>query len=102
MNAQLKITKNACYLNVQVEQPDPEIFRFGRSNSHQERNKNKKLGKWSFAELRQIIEYKAATIAKNVVAILLAPVPDVGSRRRKTAMVGPSSAKAAASRSTRI
>ena len=26
MNAQLKITKNACYLNVQVEQPDPEII----------------------------------------------------------------------------
>jgi putative transposase len=24
MNAQLKIAKNACYLNVQVEQPDPE------------------------------------------------------------------------------
>jgi len=24
MNAQLKITKNACYLNVQVEQADPE------------------------------------------------------------------------------
>ena len=26
MNAQLKITKNACYLNVQLEQPDPEII----------------------------------------------------------------------------
>jgi predicted transposase len=26
MNAQLKITKNACYLNVQVEQPDPETI----------------------------------------------------------------------------
>jgi len=26
MNAQLKIDKNACYLNVQVEQPDPELI----------------------------------------------------------------------------
>jgi len=26
MNAQLKIAKNACYLNVQVEQPDPETI----------------------------------------------------------------------------
>jgi len=25
-NAQLKITKNACYLNVQVEQSDPETI----------------------------------------------------------------------------
>ena len=31
--------------------------------------KNKKLGKWSFAELRSIIEYKAAAIGKKVVAI---------------------------------
>jgi IS605 OrfB family transposase len=31
--------------------------------------KNKKLGKWSFAELRSIIEYKATTIGKKVAAI---------------------------------
>ncbi|MCX6669932.1 MAG: RNA-guided endonuclease TnpB family protein [Methanothrix sp.] len=31
--------------------------------------KNKKLGKWSFAELRSIVEYKAAAIGKRVVAI---------------------------------
>ena len=31
--------------------------------------KNKKLGKWSFAELRSIVEYKAAAIGKKVVAI---------------------------------
>jgi IS605 OrfB family transposase len=153
MNAQLKITKNACYLNVQVEQPDPEIVegdkrigadlginniavcsdntfwqsgpvkaikgkyqylrsklqskgtrsakrklqtlsgrerRFQKDVNHQIANwivskpfdvialedlthvrngtKNRKLGKWSFAELRQIIEYKAAAIGKNVVA----------------------------------
>jgi IS605 OrfB family transposase len=32
-------------------------------------NKNKKLGKWSFAELRSIIEYKAIAIGKKVIAI---------------------------------
>ena len=31
--------------------------------------KNKKLGKWSFAELRSIIEYKAAAIGKKVMVI---------------------------------
>jgi len=154
MNAQLKITKNACYLNVQVEQPDPEPIagdkrigvdlginniavcsdntfwqsgpvkavkgkyqylrskiqsigtrsakrklqiisgrerRFQKDTNHQIANwilskpydtialedlthirngkKNKKLGKWSFAELRNIIEYKATTIGKKVAAI---------------------------------
>ena len=154
MNAQLKIAKNACYLNVQVEQPDPEPItgdkrigvdlginnmavcsdntfwesgpvkavkgkyqylrsklqsigtrsakrklcelsgrerRFQRDVNHNIANwivskpydvialedltnirngkKNKKLGKWSFAELRSIIEYKAAAIGKKVVAI---------------------------------
>ena len=154
MNAQLKIAKNACYLNVQVEQPDPEQIkgdkrvgvdlginniavcsdntfwqsshfkvvkgkyqylrskiqskgtrsakrklqtlsgrerRFQKDVNHQIANwivskqfdvialedlthirngtKNKKLGKWSFAELRQIIEYKAIAIGKKVVAI---------------------------------
>ena len=153
-NAQLKIAKNACYLNVQVEQPDPEQIvgdkrigvdlginniavcsdntfsesgpvkavkgkyqylrsrlqsigtrsakrklcklsgrerRFQRDLNHSIANwivskpydiialedltnirngkKNKKLGKWSFAELRSIIEYKAAAIGKKVVAI---------------------------------
>jgi len=153
-NAQLKIAKNACYLNIQVEQPDPEITtgnnrlgvdlginniavcsdntfwksghvkaikgkyqylrsklqslgtrsakrklqrlsgrerRFQRDTNHQianwivskpydvivledltgirNGNKNKKLGKWSFAELRSIVEYKAAAIGKKVVAI---------------------------------
>jgi IS605 OrfB family transposase len=154
MNAQLKIAKNACYLNVQVEKPDPETItgdkrigvdlginniavcsdntfwqsghvkavkgkyqylrskiqsigtrsakrklqtlsgrerRFQKDVNHQIANwivskqfdlialedlthirkgiKNKKLGKWSFAELRQIIEYKATAIGKKVVAI---------------------------------
>jgi IS605 OrfB family transposase len=154
MNAQLKIAKNACYLNVQVEQSDPEPItgdkrigvdlginniavcsdntfwqsgpvkavkgkyqylrsklqskgtrsakrklqelsgrerRFQRDVNHNIANwivskpydlialedltnirngkKNKKLGKWSFAQLRSIIEYKAATIGKKVVAI---------------------------------
>lgn len=154
MNAQLKITKNACYLNVQVEQPDPETVvgdkrlgvdfginniavcsdntfwqsgpvkavkgkyqylrsrlqskgtrsakrklqelsgrerRFQKDMNHQIANwilskpydiialedlthirngkKNKKLGRWSFAELRSIVEYKATTIGKKVVAI---------------------------------
>jgi IS605 OrfB family transposase len=153
-NAQLKVTKNACYLNVQVERPDPEQMvgdkrigvdlginniavcsdntfwesgpvravkgkyqylrsrfqsigtrsakrklcklsgrerRFQRDVNHNIANwivskpydvialedltnirndkKNKKLGKWSFAELRRIIEYKAATIGKKVVAV---------------------------------
>jgi len=31
--------------------------------------KNKKLGKWSFSELRGFVEYKAAAIGKKVVAI---------------------------------
>jgi putative transposase len=149
MNAQLKIARNACYLNVQVAQPDPEPIqgdrrlgvdlginniavrndntfwksgpvkavkgkyqylrsklqsigtrsakrklcklsgrerRFQRDINHQIANwivskpydvialedltnirngkKNKKLGKWSFAELRSIIEYKAVSIGK--------------------------------------
>jgi IS605 OrfB family transposase len=153
-NAQLKITKNACYLNVQVEQPDPEPAqgdrrlgidlginniavcsdntfwksgpvkavkgkyqylksklqsigtrsakrklqalsgrerRFQRDVNHQIANwivskpydvialedltnirtgkKNKKLGKWSFAELRSMVEYKAVAIGKKVTAI---------------------------------
>ena len=154
MNAQLKITKNACYLNVQVEQFNPEPItgdkrigvdlginniaicsdntfwkfgpvkavkgkyqylrsklqskgtrsakrklcqlsgrerRFQRDVNHTIANwivskpydlivlddltnigndrKNKKLGKWSFAELRSIIEYKAAAIGKKVMII---------------------------------
>ena len=154
MNAQLKIAKNACYLNVQVEQPDPEIVmgdrrlgvdlginniavcsdntfwesgpvkavkgkyqylrsklqskgtrsakrklqklsgrerRFQRDVNHnianwivskpydvialedltniRNGNKNEKLGKWSFAELRTIVEYKAMAIGKKAVAI---------------------------------
>jgi putative transposase len=154
MNAQLKITKNACYINIQVEKPDPEpitgdtrlgvdlginniaVFsdnafwesgpvkavkgkyqylrsklqskgtrsakrklcelsgrerRFQKDVNHQIANwivskpydiialedltnikngkKNKKLGKWSFAELRSIVEYKATEIGKKVVAI---------------------------------
>ncbi len=154
MNAQLKIAKNACYLNVQVEQPDPEPIqgdrrigvdlginniaacsdntfwksgpvksvkgkyqylrsklqsigtrsakrklcklsgrerRFQRDINHQIANwivskpcnvialedltyirngkRNKKLGKWSFAGLRSIIEYKATAIGKRVVVI---------------------------------
>jgi IS605 OrfB family transposase len=153
-NAQLKITKNACYLNVQVEQPDPEPItgdrrlgvdlginniavcsdntfwgsghtktvkgkyqylrsklqskgtrsakrklqklsgrerRFQKDVNHQianwivskpydiialedltnirNGNKNKKLGKWSFAELRSFVEYKAMAIGKNVITI---------------------------------
>ncbi|MDD3710785.1 MAG: transposase, partial [Methanothrix sp.] len=32
-------------------------------------NKNKKLGKWSFAELRSFVEYKAMAIGKNVITI---------------------------------
>jgi putative transposase len=147
-------TKNACYLNAQVEQPDPEPIagdkwigvdlginniavcsdntfwqsgpvkavkgkyqylrskiqsigtrsakrnlqiisgqerRFQKGTNHQIANwilfkpydtialedlthirsgkRNKKLGKWSFAELRSIIEYKATTIGKKVAAI---------------------------------
>jgi putative transposase len=31
--------------------------------------KNKKFGRWSFAELRSIVEYKAAALGKKVVAI---------------------------------
>lgn len=154
MNAQLKIAKNACYLNVQVEQLDPQPTtgdrrlgvdlginniavcsdntfwesgpvkaikgryqylrsklqsigtrsvkrklqrlsgrerRFQRDVNHNIANwlvskpydvialedltdirsskKNKKLGKWSFAELRCIVEYKATAIGKKVVAI---------------------------------
>jgi IS605 OrfB family transposase len=154
MNAQLKVTKNACYLNVQVEQPDPEPMvkdtrigvglginniavcsdntfwqsgpvkavkgkyqylrsklqstgtrsakrklrklsgrerRFQRDVNHNIANwivskpydiialedltnirngkKNKKLGKWSFAELRSIIEYKASATGKKIVVI---------------------------------
>ena len=154
MNAQLKITKNACYLNVQVEQPDHEIIagykrigvdlginniavcsdntfwqsgpvkavkgkyqylrsrlqsigtrsakrklqelsgrerRFQKDTNHQIANwivskpfdmitledlthirngkKNRKLGKWSYAQLRSIVEYKAAALGKMVVAI---------------------------------
>jgi IS605 OrfB family transposase len=154
MNAQLQVGKNACYLNVQVEHPDPEPiigdrrlgvdlginniavcsdntfwksgpvkavkgkYQYLRSNlqsigtrsakrklcklSGRERRfqkdmnhriaswivakpydlvaledltdirngkKNKKLGKWSFAELRSIVEYKASAIGKKVVAI---------------------------------
>lgn len=154
MNAQLKIAKNACYLNVQVEQPDPEQTpgdkrlgvdlginnmavcsdntfcksgpvkaikgryqylrsklqskgtrsakrklwklsgrerRFQRDMNHQIANwivskphnivvledltnirsgkKNKKLGNWSFAELRSIVEYKAVAIGKKVILI---------------------------------
>jgi IS605 OrfB family transposase len=153
-NAQLKIAKNACYLHVQVEQPEPELTtgdnrlgvdlginniavcsdntfwksgpvkatkgkyqylrsklqsrgtrsakrklqmlsgrerRFQRDVNHQIANwivskpydvialedltnirngkKNKKLGKWSFSELRGFVEYKAAAIGKKVVAI---------------------------------
>ena len=152
-NAQLKITKNACYLNVQVEQPDPDQTtgdkrlgvdlginniavcsdntfwksgpvkavkgkyqylrsklqslgtrsakrklkelsgrerRFQKDTNHQIANwilskpydvivledlthirkgkKNKKLGKWSFAELRSIVEYKAIALGKKVIA----------------------------------
>lgn len=154
VSAQLKIAKNACYLNIQVEQPNPESMmgdrrlgvdlginniavcsdntfwksghvkavkgkyqhlrsklqsigtrsakrklqklsgrerRFQRDVNHQIANwivskpydvialedltyirngtKNKKLGKWSFAELRSIVEYKAIAIGKKVVAI---------------------------------
>jgi len=154
MNAQLKVAKNACYLNVQVEKPDPSPTtgdrrigvdlginniavcsdnsfwksgpvkaikgryqylrsklqsigtrsakrklqklsgrerRFQRDVNHNIANwivskpfdvialedlshirngtKNKKLGKWSFAELRCIVEYKAAAIGKKVVAL---------------------------------
>ncbi len=154
MNAQLKIAKSACYLNVHVEQPDPDTIqgdrrigvdlginniavcsdntfwksgpvkaikgkyqflrtklqsigtrsakrklcklsgrerRFQRDINHQIGNwivskpydiialedltsirngkKNMKLGKWSFAELRSIIEYKATSIGKRVIAI---------------------------------
>jgi len=154
VNAQLKIAKNACYLNVQVEQPDPEPTtgdkrlgvdlginniavcsdntfwesgpvkavkgkyqylrsklqsigtrsakrklqklsgrerRFQRDVNHNIANwivskpydvivledltnirngkKNKKLGKWSFAELRSIVEYKAIAISKKAVVI---------------------------------
>ncbi len=153
-NAQLKITSGACYLNVQVEQPDPEPIpgdrrlgvdlginniavcsdntfwesghvkavkgkyqylrsklqskgtrsakrklqklsgrerRFQKDVNHQianwivskpydaialedltnirNGNKNKKLGKWSFAELRSFVEYKAVAIGKIVIAI---------------------------------
>lgn len=153
-NAQLKIAKNACYLNIQVEQPDPELTqgdkrvgvdlginniavcsdntfwesgpvkavkgkyqylrsklqskgtrsakrklqklsgrerRFQKDVNHQianwivskpydvialedltnirNGNKNSKLGKWSFAELRSFVEYKAVAIGKNVIAI---------------------------------
>lgn len=158
-NAQLKIAKNACYLNVQVEQPDPELTigdkrlgvdlginniavcsdntfwgsghtkavkdkyqylrsklqskgtrsakrklqklsgrerRFQMDTNHQianwivskpcdvivledltnirdgnnkSRRFNRKLGKWSFAELRSFVEYKAAAIGKQVIAI---------------------------------
>ncbi|MCX6681335.1 MAG: transposase [Methanothrix sp.] len=152
--SQLKITKNACYLNVQVEQPDHEIIagykrigvdlginniavcsdntfwqsgpvkavkgkyqylrsrlqsigtrsakrklqelsgrerRFQKDTNHQIANwivskpfdmitledlthirngkKNRKLGKWSNAQLRSIVEYKAAALGKMVVAI---------------------------------
>jgi len=154
MNAQLKIAENACYLNVQVEYPDPEPVtgdkrvgvdlginniavcsdnkfwqsgpvkavkgkyqylrskiqskgtrsakrklqelsgrerRFQKDVNHKIANwilskpydtialedltnirndkNNMKLGKWSFAELRSIIEYKATAIGKKVVAI---------------------------------
>jgi len=154
MNAQLKIDKTACYLNVQVEQPDPEAIigdrrlgidlginniavcsdntfwksgpvkaakgryqylrsklqskgtrsakrklckisgrerRFQKDANHQIANwivskpydiivledltgirngtKNEKLGRWSFAELRCFVEYKAAAIGKRVIAI---------------------------------
>lgn len=153
-NAQLRIAKNACYLNVQVEQPDPELTtgdkrlgidlginniavcsdnafwksgpvkatkgryqylrsklqskgtrsakrklqklsgrerRFQKDVNHQianwivskqydvialedltnirNGNKNSKLGKWSFAELRSFVEYKAAAVGKKVIAI---------------------------------
>ena len=192
MNAQLKIAKNACYLNVQVEQPDPEIVmgdrrlgvdlginniavcsdntfwesgpvkavkgkyqylrsklqskgtrsakrklqklsgrerRFQRDVNHNIANwivskqydvialedltnirngkKNKKLGKWSFAELRTIVEYKAMAKGKKAVAI----DPRYTSRtcskcgfqkKRKTVMVRPSNARAVASRSMLI
>ena len=154
MNAQLKFTRNACYLNVQEKQPDPEPMikdtrisvdlginniavcsdntfwqsgpvkavrgkyqylrsklqstgtrsakrklrelsgrerRFRTDVNHNIANwivskpydqialedltnikndkKNKKLGKWSFAELRNAIEYKATAIGKKVIAI---------------------------------
>jgi putative transposase len=154
MNAQLKIARNACYLNVQVEKPDPEpkqgdrrlgvdlginniavcndnTFwksgpvkavkgryqylrsklqsigtrsakrklrklsgrerRFQRDVNHQiakwivskpydvialedltnirNGKRNKKLGKWSFAELRSVIEYKATALSKKVAVI---------------------------------
>jgi IS605 OrfB family transposase len=70
LNAQLKITKNACYLNVQEEQQKKATRAFGSGETVSEgREPSKKLGRWGFAELRSIVEYKATTIGKKVVAI---------------------------------
>lgn len=68
--------------------------------------KNKKLGKWSFAELRSIVEYKASAIGKKVVAIdpryTSRTCSKCGYQKKETATAEPSNAKVADSRSMRI
>ena len=58
--------------------------------------KNKKLGKWSFAELRSIVKpmLSGKDGSCHRSKILLVPVPNVGSRIRKIVTVGPSNVKA--------
>jgi putative transposase len=68
--------------------------------------KIKKLGKWSFSELRSIVEYKAAAIGKKVVAVDPRYTSRICSRcgfqKKENAMVEPSNARAVASRSMQI